>query len=180
MLIDVLKKRISDYLSSGSYPYVIARIEPIQNAIDNHNYQPDVKNPLDTLYLRQKTHQYNQQIINGIQSQIWPAIKITSVGDSRVYMSLLEGLDIFKQPDIANWEKLNEEQLNRLVSIGTSASKEKPLSEQLNEYGEQFKDEQNDSDMFTKLALVYLSQTNFTAQSDNDEKVVDLFNNLVV
>merc|ERR1712002_991513 len=119
-------------------------------------------------------------IINGIQSQIWPAIKITSVGDSRVYMSLLERLDIFKQPDIANWEKLNEEQLNRLVSIGTSASKQKPLSEQLKEFGEQFKDDQNDSDMLTKLALVYLSQNKFTAQSGNEQKVVDLFNNLVV
>merc|ERR1712096_404771 len=95
--------------------------------------------------------------------------------------SLLEKLDIFKQP--YNSKQLSEEQLNELVSIGTSDSNEKTLSEQLKQFGKKFKDEQNESDMkpeLTRLALVCLSQNKFTAQSDNNEKVVQVFNNLVL
>jgi len=109
-----------------------------------------------------------------------------SVSDSRIYMSLLEKLDIFEQPYNSmqlSEEQLNDEQFNELVSIGTSDSNEKTLSEQLKQFSEKYKDEKNESDMkpeLTRLALVYLSQDTFTAQSDNDQNVVQVFNNLVL
>ena len=76
MLIDLLKKRFGDYLASGCNPYQKAGIEPIKTALDNHKYQADVANPLDMLYLRKKIAEYKQQIVDGIDSPIWPAIKV--------------------------------------------------------------------------------------------------------
>jgi len=70
-------------------------------------------------------------------------------------------------------EQLNDEQFNELVSFRIP-SKSPNFSERLKKHGKNFINEEN------ILALVYLSQDTFTAQSDNDQNVVQVFNNLVL
>ena len=69
MLIDLLRSRVKIYALEGV-------LTPIKTALDNHKYQADVANPLDMLYLRKKIAEYKQQIVDGIDSPIWPAIKV--------------------------------------------------------------------------------------------------------